>query len=55
MLDQLNCEKCGCETNHAQVDLGFGWNEYGSHGQNHTCLVWECIVCGALRENDDNE
>jgi uncharacterized Zn finger protein len=49
----LYCENCGRDTPHVEVDMGIGWTEYGSHGQNHIDIVAECCECGAIAEDYD--
>jgi len=52
-MDNLICENCKTETVHVQRDMGFGWTDFGGYGKGHSCLVWECQECGALRSGDD--
>lgn len=49
----MYCEQCKTETNHFEEDLGYGWTEYGSKGENHCNIVMVCSICGAINDNWD--
>lgn len=49
----LHCPNCQEETPHHEVDHGFGYTEYGSHGSDHIDIVAECQKCGIINPNYD--